>query len=560
MELLGKAQSKEFWLGVREKEYFSPYVDRIKRAYDERVARGGIKALKYSEFKTFFTTGNRSVYEGNYFDRRSLMENSALLALIYPEKQEYLDTLMDTVYAICDEYTWCLPAHQGKLEPNNNCRIDLFASETGYALAEIYTVLGDRLEPLIKNRIKAEIDRRIVSPFTDVDFYGWWENDRLNWTGVCMGSVSCTLMLMRPELVNAKYLERLKKSFECFLSGFDADGICYEGAGYWGYGFGFFVQCADMLRTFTAGELDYFKQEKVRRISTYHQKMFLSGNRSVSFADGGSVISQPIYLIHFLKKEYPEDILVYSLRYGNDGAGEFSYHLRFFAWFDEEAYLDPADKDAAFEFFAPEAQWLIKKTPCYGFAAKGGCNGEFHNHNDVGSFIFAKDGEHIFTDLGSGIYTRQYFDGNSRYSFLECSSRGHSVPIVDGVCQSPGGGFAARRTEYGDGYFSLDIAGAYECKGLGGIVREFKMDDASVTVTDTFDYSGEGEIVDRIVTRYEPKVISEREIAVGNGRLTVDPLTCRISINQEPDSRNNIVWFIDLTLKEGVRQTSYQIK
>ena len=259
MKLLGKMQDKELWAGVREKAYFLPYVEKIKREYELRRAKGGITALKYSEFKMFFTTGNRSVYEENYFDRRRLMENSALLTLIYPEERDYLDTLMDTVYAICDEYTWCLPAHQGKLEPNNNCRIDLFAAETGFALAQIYTLLSDRLEPLILNRIKAEIDRRIISPFTDVDFYGWWENDRLNWTGVCMGSVSCTVMLMRPELADKRYMRRLKKSFECFLSGFDADGICYEGAGYWHYGFGFFVQCADMVRTFTEGRIDFFK-------------------------------------------------------------------------------------------------------------------------------------------------------------------------------------------------------------------------------------------------------------------------------------------------------------
>ena len=98
------------------------------------------------------------------------MYSSALLALIYPEEDKYLIKLMDAIYAICDEYTWCLPAHQGKLEPNNNTKIDLMAAETGFTLAEIYTLLNDRLEPLIKNRILAETERRIVIPFTSLDF------------------------------------------------------------------------------------------------------------------------------------------------------------------------------------------------------------------------------------------------------------------------------------------------------------------------------------------------------------------------------------------------------
>ena len=54
-----------------------------------------------------------------------LLDSAVLLALIYPEEEKYIVRLMDQIYAICDEYTWCLPAHQGKLEKNNNCKIDI---------------------------------------------------------------------------------------------------------------------------------------------------------------------------------------------------------------------------------------------------------------------------------------------------------------------------------------------------------------------------------------------------------------------------------------------------
>ena len=553
MRLLGKAQDTDFWMSVREKDYFSPYVSKIKNEYDERMKKGALTALKYSEFKLYFTTGNRSVYEGNYFDRRSLMENSALLCLIYPEEQEYLDTLMDVIYAICDEYTWCLPAHQGCLEQNNNCRIDLFAAETGYALAQIYTLLSDRLEPLILNRIRAEIDRRIVHPFTDVDFYGWWENDRLNWTGVCMGSVSCTLMLMRPELVTEKYLERLNKSFECFLSGFDSDGICYEGAGYWHYGFGFFIQCAEMVRRFTEGAVDYFKSEKVKRVATYHQKMFLSGNSSVSFADAGAFVTQPTYLIHFLKSEYPDDILVFAPQYGNDGSGEFSYHYRFFSWFNEEAYLSNADNSAGFEFFAPEAQWMIKKTASYGFAAKGGDNEEFHNHNDAGSFIFAKNGRHILTDLGGGVYSRQYFAVDTRYTYLECRSAGHSVPLINGEEQRFGKIYAAKDAEYKNGTFSIDISGAYGIPELTSLKRSFTFGEESVTITDEINYSGSGSITERLISLIEPKSRKKGKLEIGECTISYGDNISAPKISTDRSSGGRLVYLIDFDLKVGER-------
>ena len=47
-------------------------------------------------------------------------------------------------------------------------------------------------------------------------------------------------------------------------------------------------------------------------------------------------------------------------------------------------------------------------------AAKGGHNGESHNHNDVGSFIVAVDGVPAVADAGRPTYTAQTF-GPDRY-------------------------------------------------------------------------------------------------------------------------------------------------
>ena len=199
MNLLGKATDKEFWKEVREKDCYKKFRDELFDMWEKHVENGPILALRYSDYKRYWgKEGNTNIYKGAYFTRRFALNASAFLSLIYPEEEKYLVRLMDQIYAICDEYSWCLPEHQGKLEQNDNKRVDIFAAETGFALAEIYTMLGDRLEPLIKNRIIAEIDRRIVDPITSVDNYGWWENGTNNWTAVCMGSIACTVMLMRP--------------------------------------------------------------------------------------------------------------------------------------------------------------------------------------------------------------------------------------------------------------------------------------------------------------------------------------------------------------------------
>ena len=163
MQLLGKAQDKEFWEHVREADCYKSLIERLKNDYAKNMETGPLKCHKYSEFKLFWTTGNRTIYEKGFNLVRARICYSTLLSLIYPENEEYLDVLMDSISAVCDEYSWCLPAHHGKLEVNDNARIDLTAANTAAQLAEVYTVLEDRLEPLIKNRIKAEIDRRLAA-------------------------------------------------------------------------------------------------------------------------------------------------------------------------------------------------------------------------------------------------------------------------------------------------------------------------------------------------------------------------------------------------------------
>ena len=176
MNLLKKATDKSFWQGVREKDCFATYREEVLAMWENTCMDKPIPTLLYSDFKQFTVTGSRDEYEAPYFARRHALDASALLSLIYPENEAYINRLMDEIFAICDEYTWCVPAHHGPIDIENPYRIDLFAAETGFALAEIYTMLSDRLDPLIKTRIRSEIDRRIITPFCGVGTYGFWEN------------------------------------------------------------------------------------------------------------------------------------------------------------------------------------------------------------------------------------------------------------------------------------------------------------------------------------------------------------------------------------------------
>ena len=78
--------------------------------------------------------------------------------------------------------------------------------------------------------------------------------------------------------------------------------------------------------------------------------------------------------------------------------------------------------------------------------AKGGHNGEHHNHNDVGGFIIACDGVPVVIDAGRPTYTAATF-GPDRYSIWTMQSTWHNVPEVAGEAQQAGQQYAATGTK-----------------------------------------------------------------------------------------------------------------
>jgi hypothetical protein len=555
MNLLGKGNDPLFWSEeVRNKECYKEYRDFQLKNWESLCENNNIDALKYTEFRLYGLTGDRTVFQKPYYERRVQVETAVILALIYPEEQKYLDYAMDMIFAICNEYCWSIPAHQPRLlEVVNKTHLDLFACETAYMLAEVYTLLGDRLEPLIRERIKAEVEKRVINSFLRNNTWGWEIKNTANWAAVCGGSVGCTFMLLFPE----KFYDikpRLDFTMENFLSGYKDDGFCAEGTHYWHYGFGFFCAYADMLKTFSGGKYDYFERPKVHAIATFVQKMYLSGIRCVSFSDGGETLEYHIGLLHYLKKKY-DDVVVYSPKYSyiNDFCGRFTWLVRAATWLDEDIYNNPAADNASAEYYGKDTEWFVKKTEKYGFAAKAGNNNEPHNHNDVGAFIIAKDTKQIVTDPGPGIYSKQYFAADTRYGIIECSSLGHSVPYFGDCVQKFGADYTSCNVEFDGGVFSMDIAGAYGSEDVKSVIRKFTCDDEKILLNDKFVYTGSSHITDRIVLREEP-IVDGNTVKCENLRITFDPNEATVSIPETVISKGRTLYFADFVLNDGISE------
>ncbi|MBE6674246.1 MAG: hypothetical protein E7596_03965 [Ruminococcaceae bacterium] len=547
MNLLGKATDPKFWAEVKSNPCYKVALDAVLRDY-EKYCIGEIETTKFSKFRLFKDKGDRTSYQETFFKRQHRVYAMALMALIYPENESYLELLQDTIWEICDQYVWALPAHIENIDVNNNCELDLDATTTAMALAMIKEMLKERLHPLIKSRIDHEIDRRLVKPFMAQRWH--WEYRQNNWTAVCAGATGCTVMLNRPELFEL-VRDRINEDMASYISSYKDDGVCVEGAGYWSYGFGYFVEYAEMQKTFTNGEFDLLKGEKIKSISTFLQKLFLDKAVIVNYGDcgAGTDVTVPAGFMYGLKRLFPSDLQLPPNDRMTIEVHYFPYCIKAFTCYDSTFAAEDISQNA--EYYMGDCGWFVKRTPKYGFSARGGCNGESHNHNDVGSFILSIDNDQLLIDMGCRPYTRQYFEHGTRYTYLETSSRGHNVPIINGKYQAniPE---AYPTTSYENGVFSVDFSVAYDIPELKKLVRNYSFSDTGVNICDNFKAEGELTFTERIVSYVEPKICGGT-IDYGKARIEFDDRIASARVEKdvhavELDTEGNLKKGIDVYL------------
>ncbi len=506
-QLLPKADDS-FWLDSVPAEMRHSYI-----AYGEKYLGKQWTALPYSVFSQFRTNGNRVNYEGLNFEKRRHLA-ALVMAEIMEGKGRFMTDIIDGIGSFCEETWWGIPAHYGPSTPlTEDQTVDLFNAETANLIAWTSYMLQpkfDKFSPHLCLRIDREIERRILKPALEKDY--WWKKAGMNWNPwICSNWLACVLICEKDEARKAEAIRQIKNSTQIFIDSYPEDGGCDEGAGYWDRAAASMFEVLRLLATEESplSPADSFTSHlspltsKIKRMASYAYKTYIGHDYCISFADAHeNKAIQQINIVYpfglFLNDKTMCEFGAYLGRQKHmlenpaalyDKSGNFPtlsrelFFLRHIREFIAEEPREPLLKDV----WLGNLQIMTARRNNLYVAMKGGHNNESHNHNDVGSFIVYIDNEPLFIDPGVGEYTSKTF-GNERYTIWTMQSGYHNLPQINGIDQKDGKEFAAKVISHKDGQLTLDIAGAYPTEAsVKSWKRTVTASQSEIVVTENYE-------------------------------------------------------------------------
>jgi hypothetical protein len=568
------------------------YVRKAMVEQAEEALASAWPLVPASVYLQFSQNGNRTNYEDLHFGRRKILCN-LMLGECVEGNGRFLPAVMDAAWSICEESSWCLPAHIGVqqagvgLPDTTEPIVDLFAAETGALLAWLAYLVGPQLaqfSPLVLERIRREVKDRILTPAYLRDDYKWMgfqSRPVNNWNPwINSNWLACVLLMEQDEGQRIEAVSKILRSLDMFLVDYPEDGGCDEGPNYWGRAGASMFDCLELLFSASGGSLTAYSDPLVQNIGQYIYRAQIGGDYYLNFADASAVIRPEAVLIYQYGKRIGDDLmasfgvwLAQRAGYLQDGAqpqkdGRGSSPTRELPGLFGLAEMEGVNAAAPLlqEVWLPGIEVLAvrdregSEEGLY-LAVKGGHNAESHNHNDIGHFVVYRDGKPLIIDAGVETYTRKTFSPQ-RYEIWTMQSSYHSLPTIDGIQQAPGREFQAKgvRKESSEGQsgLTLDIAGAYPPEaGVETWIRQISLKQGdSVWLTDRYQLTKPAHILtlslmtassinlsnDGIVHLGKRDLPDGRTASAGEIRYEADRF--RVSVEEVPitDLRMQPVW------------------
>lgn len=363
--------------------------------------------------------------------------------------------------------------------------------------------LRPKLDPVLITEVELALRKFIIDPFHKMvrrEFHGphpYWLTMRSNWNSVCLYGVSAAVLVVpMSKEEKAFLLASIERSIQFFLKGYRYDGFYEEGIDYWSYGYSRFLCVDQMLYLGTNGKISLLDKSHAQLAAYFPKHLEMLPSVYASFGDDNPEelpnLSVLNYINYIFGESFDEDKLGSSSFLG----AKYLYIPALYGFPEKRSkitgslcHIDEKRsifQSSGFYVFRPG----IENNCRLGAFLKFGDNGDFHNHNDLGTFAVAIGEATPITDPGRMVYNNKTF-GKDRYTLGVHQSWGHSLPIPGGALQGDGKEFkAVVIEEYLSDKVDLikaDLTQAYDYPNLQKLTREFlysREEKGKVQITD----------------------------------------------------------------------------
>ena len=526
MQLFG---TQKFKLDREMSGIFCPKLEDLDPKYKEQALALADEALEYklilltaNMYMDYAKTGNRKRFEDHYHERRRRLGN-LIVGALYGGCEKYIDKMVDIAWAICEETSWVIPAHNvsrgyvygGRALADTTdevIEVDLFSASTAATLSMLYhffkSEIGAATDGVLPERIEYEIERRIIKPYQMREMR-WQFGFINNWVPWIISNILlCTGVFVHDTQKKMSIISRSMFYLDRFVETYGDDCGCNEGASYWNAAIASLFDACETLVDISGGELDFTHGDFMRRACRFIVDMNIDPETMlfVNFADCGPYLTNISgkmvcrmgkctgdgTLVAFGKKVLEK----YDVLETGNGIEFFMYrNIKNLFRAEYNADGDALPKNA----FYGDLNIAVLRAGDYVAVLKGGHNAESHNHNDIGNFVFYADKKPIIIDSGPMEYRRETFNAK-RYKIWTNQSSYHNLPDIGGVMQEAGREYAADGFSADGNTASVSYGGAYPIKAV--CRRTITLDDHGLVVFD--ETETDGDVTYHFLTHIKP--------------------------------------------------------
>ena len=560
--------NREFWERIAATDYGKMMISEAEEVLTLPLPDPGEELYRQS-----FVTRDRAKYE---FEILAVVKQSRTLAIaaLCETRPEFLRKFETMLNILSGMKSWLLPAHDRPphvtipMANIDQCVIstDLVSIDLAAGMTFAVNALESVLDAAAVAAFKRKARQLVIDPLTLIARnrrpYNYWMILKHNWNAVCYCNTVLTFLAADvPEADRRLVIDFALDHVKYFLTGFNTDGYCQEGPGYFGYGFGHFTYLSWALYEASGHTLNLFDNDRVKQIAAFPEKMMLSENQLPLFCDchPNIFIRRDLMEIRdYLTGKTPEvNFLPPRMKVsGRPQDLTLSQQLMLIGFSKSENLRDITLNN--FDSF-PETGVFVWRGDDFSFCIKGGHNREFHNHNDVGNYVLVHNDKPLLLDAGQPRYNMDSFHSGKSFQNKLRSSYGHQVPVCDGKLQLSGFESRGIARNFDENGAELDITAPYRSTTLEKLLRKVDFDRANrqVTVTDTASFAEEADFAVPLVTFGQWEVVTPGTLRIF--RPGEWEFFCKVSASGDFDISDELI-DDDILFDEPVRRILFTFK